>query len=1217
MNASTTEEVSSGADQGSMEILQPSLVHEEAQKGEDATGSQDSNKAPTLIPGLPVIDAIQPENPQSSPMEIDSTTAEVNSDVHEGVTETFVDAEQAPSDQGMTAIELLARATSTAEHKAILQDESSASDAAKPLVDSSLTSVVAEAANQISDTNGVQAELGSRPQSAFVSQDDMMIDTAHPSSNLEVGSEDIALDSKLPTVPHETLKLSKYQPGEIPVFRGRSKSVQLPCGTHYTFTANWPPPKPTTCELGQRIDVFPPADAPLHVWIQAYALRWGVWAAEIKDDKVREQVLNAVTDKMKLAWETAITEGYYLRPNGDTADQQQGDSDDQTRRKKKRAVSPSKEPAGLIPDGKNKLFITNGELSRHGITMDMINTRVESRDFRAGELRLDDILSNLDRDELVVKDWSVSSYPSAFNRNLLMYCFWAVQEERKSVYRLKNLMRSFTRDVQKKNTQARIDTAQEREFQHLALATELALQERNQSISDAKTDNMDTTPVDLTSEADGGESQSSENDDSEAPAAGRQVVLDLAQEVLTASSEKLCFEAFTKRELHDNDFAEDGLDIGRSKNFESAKSSLGQIYQYATQLTRLRQIVTGPHRDQDPREILRLGHDARLVKEKLENERQKLQRALANDLEITSVPPLESFEATPPSVKRGQPTEVTTAQRYDQGRASASPTKQEATDTIGGQSKASEYESTASNSLQPQTALRQAPSMNTSTLTPMASVQQAVPDMAQLKIAYINEHWADSLNNASINAGLPPNTRPITSWNDIKELLTQAGFGVEVRNEQVRRFKAGFHDYCRSKGVQMSDRPPASPSLSAATAASPALSHASVQNGAPPNWPSDAEILAAVPPQGIPAAQLIGHFGARVGQYRQQFMHAVQRLCVYDPTRYMVLGPKQNTPQFDLASPTAANHNMDSTQQQSASAPHRVIKFKLPHHHAPVESQLPAQDEHDFPEGFRSNEVNDSKGFSFRHLPHASLEQRQRMDHEMDEYISGFKGRKKKPFGQYVTFVDPQDPASPPVVHGIWQLQNKEQPPGTEWFYAGEDMPPGWDPSADATEAHQKEASEALTQEHTPLPRIKLNLRPPTQNVTQGDTHVRRNAQVEAKFSPTAYQSTGRNTYPPGYGMFDPNGTWGGPGYTQGYGAAHGGTVNPADLMRTPPGQYTYNAGMPYNFQGKGQEEGTSNRRGTKRARSGIQGGGRKQKKRKTAVDEDEDDDDYDPSQEY
>lgn len=1018
-----------------------------------------------------------------------------------------------------------------------------------------------------------------------------------------------------------SLGLSKYQPSAIPAFKGRSKSASPPpseAQNNFSVMANWPPPNPATAG---RVDVFPPDNAPLHVWIQAYALRWGVWAAEIEDEAVRDRVLGAVTEKMKVAWETAIQEGYYLKPDSAdvTSDQEKGESDAQNKRGRKRAQSPSKVSAGFTCEGKDKFAITNGELAKHGITMEMINQRVESKDFDVGELRYDEVSQNMNSDVITMRDWSASIYGSIQNRNLLMYCFWVVQEERKHLARLTVLYNKFSKDHQKRNTKIRMDGVKEREHQHMALATELTLLERRlEEIEDDKdhaTNDVEVTPVNLTSEAENDiqqEPESSEKSDVDA-SLGKTQVLELAHAVFVARTEADLYQAFTSRSLRPSDITVQGTNSDVEDN--ELRTILAEILTNIEHSIR----ISKYSKTRQPSEVIKLGHDNRLVQAKIGELRQQLPGFLRS---LSQLPHgSESVFVKDEAVSRQTMprTRLNTAVPKRVVPPSDEGSKLESSDEDGDFYDSTEGASEpVSNGLGQQIGSSIPPPQFDSSGGPSQVTQPS-----DVKRLYITERWIPLLNQMLAKHNLPLVSEPIGTWGPIRDILQQQlGFSPSQRNNALEQFKQRYPLFLREKGLISNDPKSSSPVPSVDTATSPALSNTSLKGSSPLDWPSDAEIAGAIPPQGIPAPNLLQMFGPRISTDRSRFIDALKRVSRLDESTYRVYPKQSELPplnrQYDMLPPPPMPNSQAIAASRSelpSPARNKFIKLRLPQASSDSFSSLPPQDETNFPTEYTSTEVNTSRGFSFRHLPHATLEQRQRMDEIVDDYIQNtIRSRKKGRWGQYIRFTDPHNQSGPPIAHGFWDLSAKgERAPATEWFYTGQDMPTGWatdisdDTSHghDQTRTHQNMSTPASTTEPS-QPRLKLKVSKPTPSHDPQKMRPSTSAFSSPQQNFSAMQSLSQfGSYNGMPANFNCNNYPANLHHSQDFSDGHPATINPALLVKNPD----------QSSAGQAQD----GKRGAKRGAPAQKAGGRKKQKRRATVvpDDDDDDEDYDPSQDY
>ncbi|KAK5948108.1 hypothetical protein OHC33_010856 [Knufia fluminis] len=1181
---------------------------------------------------------------QATPMETDTVDGEVMSDalvdntgdedIGDALLQHPEETSRASEDVGTALLE----SVNESSHTPSLAAETYTSDAEQPTADQSM-----------------------------VSSDDMVL-SAVPS-----GADDA--EGIVPVNGHSehNNSLYRYRPSaDIPEFRGRSKSASVQCGDHYTYMANWPPQDPPKCDLGLRTDVFPPKDAPIHVWIQAYALRWGVWSAEVKDDAKRAQLLDVVGEKMKAAWETAIIEGHYVRPRETIVDmtytRADGDGQDsQDKRGRKRAQSPTRLPAGFAHEGKDPFAITNGELAHHQITMDMIKARVEARDYEDAELLLDDVLGNLPdgRERLVERDWSATYHPSVRGRNLLMYSLWVVQDARSNVFKLNNLMKHFAKEQQKKNTISRIEIYQEREAQHLALATEL--QRRQATEQDAADeDNMETDPVDLTSDTDSNEAGSGEDSLSQTRQVTEALILSLAREVITANNEQALLDCFTTRNLRGEDFAAGGsFTVDINDKFQAASATLGNIYSGIEHVLRFRRAMKG----RQPSEMIKMGHDARLIKDQIDKARGRLRQILKDDLQLTVVGTLET-EGTPSGSDENEPVrdsevyqdaqEFSNEVSNDQSQSTPGvngppghnlyPQDAAANNTAGtlhglgiNTNASAQAQAPHANSMMPPATTGS--SLATSTPPqPPPMTASASPTPAQssaplsgsstsssqmqtdLKQSYIDELWVPFLKKALADQGLPPISEPITIWPQIKDIMTQLGFSAEERNEQLRRFKSGYDTYVESKGIARPTNGPSQSPTPSVVAPSPALSHASLRSNAPPSYPTDAEILAAIPPQGIHGRHLMQVFDKRVSQHAPQFYQTVQRLALIHPQTHMVYQKQQvpsvsrqyNTlPPPPARGPTPQSQDVSHTTQMLPPAQARpgIVKLRYPPQHS--SPSLPHQDESQMPPELQTTTVEGSRGFSFRHLPHATLEQRKRMDEAVGDYITKTcKARKKNPFGQYITFRDPNEPNGPIILHGFWDNQDGTRPAGSEWFFDGEEVPANWDMErgvlVGAGDGAGEDAYSSMAVGQA-RPKIKLNVggqrqeemgtgRQNAQGASSLDYYANYGvAPGSQQMSAAMQRGRGRGqtatAYQPSYGM---------------------GSIDPAQLS-VPHVQSDlggYGQGQVY-AQGQGQGQATGAKKGTKRGGSGSRGGAKKKRRKNVQFEDQDDSGDYDPSRDF
>ncbi|MBA7489727.1 hypothetical protein ES702_00261 [subsurface metagenome] len=1116
---------------------------------------------------------------------------------------------------------------------------------------------------------------------------------------------------------HQKDRLAKYRPSDKTwPPKNRSTSVPPRCVNHYSFVANWPPQEPPRCDFGHRVDVFPPKDAPLHLHMQAYALRWGVWTSEIKDKEIRRQVLDVIGDKMKEAWENAIGENYYVRPVAPQDDSDhRNETEEKTKRGRKRAVSPSKQPAGFVVEGRDPLAITNGELTEHNLTMDMINQRVQEKDFDAGEEVLDEVLTNLGRDRLIVKDWSkFGIHGTAHGRNLLMYSLFIVQECRNERRKLNNLLANFTKEMQKKNTRARIEMHQEREFQHLALAAELELARREDNLEESASEEgedeegeeveMETDTADVVSQA-----NDDDNNQQEIDAARQSVsqtvsidepifndhdlILQTAKAVLTAGSDTELYTVFAERRMDSNAFAtQGGLRTGNDSSFQAAKLVLGEIFETITRVISHKEMVK---REQDPQEVLRMNHDVRLCYQRLMQAQAKLAKALQLDSTNTSGP---SAKSAPLSVKQNelagvnhvsfapQVSQETRMETHSQPEDIDAPDDQSDYEQVIGSSIGPEQSETSSvndlntinqhafqsspvtrvpsapvprndaavlqnasqipqnvtstgvhhpqvqNIIHPTPQVQHTQAVQQQVSSPSQATPPASTDDAVAKAAYIEEQWRFWLDGELKIRGKPPSQGVIADWPQIRDILAGMGFPASDRNQLLRAFKSQFEQYMAKRQAAQQPFPqtpvPVAPSPALSSVSLASVGRTASPSGVPPGWPSNAEIAASIPSTGIHANHLLQKFQHRVGRFVNQFSQLIQQVGFMDQS-YMVY-PSQQHAIMARQQPTASQTPMSNSPRPSppASNPRQIVKLKLPQSKS-LPGLPPPQDESTYPADFKSTEVNSTRGFSFRHLPHSTLEQRQSIDDLIADHVNKkSKARRKTYYGTYETFTDPQNPGGPPIAHGFWDFKDGSRPQGSEWFYEGGDVPRGWlgrlgvkggdddeneddEENGDGQSEQDGQYREVWNDQQGRYVRFKLA--GPVHGQTQGQSQGR---------SQQAY-----NTYPPGYGS----------GYNNAPGHYLADTQTPQQATKQPAKQTRGRSSYLDGNDDEGQDltqsadtaTGTGPRTrkrgaGTKRASSAISGGGsggrgsrggngNGKRRKKNMLGDDEDDGDYVP----
>lgn len=1050
-------------------------------------------------------------------------------------------------------------------------------------------------------------------QAVYESDGNAGTSLANEMSSVQADQMDIADGSVQPDIEHpihtpqsgtlsadDTVLLNDQQRGRLAKYRvpdenwssvKRSASVPRQCGDHYSHAANWPPQDPPRCDFGSRTDVFPPADAPLHLHVQAYALRWGVWAADIKDAKVRKQVLDTVANKMREAWENAIGENYYVRPvaKADDSDNR-NDTEEKGKRGRKRAISPSKQPAGFVCEGKDALAVTNAELAQHNLTMETINKRVQERDFEAGERLLDEILENLGRDNLVVKDWSSSLAfgGSVRGRNLLMYSLFVVLDCRKERKKLNNLLANFTKEVQKRNTRARIENYQEREFQHMALACELQqAQQREQSVDiiEAEDDaNMDTDVTDLRNNSrdddDGNGDEDNEevsNDESAGnmplPAIQNDVndkdlIREIVCSVLTANSESALYSIFVRYNLNAKSFdPETGLNTGGDQAFDMTKSLLGGILAEVTRLISLKEMLK---RQQNPNEHLKMQHDARLSAEKLFHARDKLAKTLGLQIPSASNPASNQQppNAEPQSIAHStlqqfQPQQQLLSPRMETPGHGVTPAPNLIASPAPSYAAPSQLQSVQSTQIPANSVLSPDAQTHLPVKTDDKHVQeppqsgykdqQATRGVSQspsqlfnpdnaTKQAYINEKWRPWLDSEAMRRGQKPYQGVISDWAHIRDIVQRWGYGASDRNALLKAFKFQFEEWSKKKaGTIQSNIAAPSPVLSSVSSST--TGQDATAGSAPPNWPSDMEVRACIPPQGVHANNLLLMFQDRIGQFTSQFSQLILRVAFMDqdytvyPSQQHAVVARQQVPTHtmnnpDSVGPTAGtpmthrpsvNSHTETPSLANSKRAQHIVKLKFPQESS---SHLPpAQNEANFPEGYRSTDVNETRGFAFRYLPHSTLEQRKAIDDMIADYIDTTARRRKKDYyGQYVFFKDPSEQNGLPVAHGFWEFKDNTKPEGSEWFFDGGDVPADWLPKAGLggdvdndrdnddddgvvnveQQAQSSQYRDVYQPEHNRRVRIKLN-------TNQGQAKP----QAYGYNQQTARRGSAYNTYPP------------------------------------------------------------------------------------------------------
>ncbi|KIW97656.1 uncharacterized protein Z519_01240 [Cladophialophora bantiana CBS 173.52] len=107
-----------------------------------------------------------------------------------------------------------------------------------------------------------------------------------------------------------------------------------------------------------------------------------------------------------------------------------------------------------------------------------------------------------------------------------------------------------------------------------------------------------------------------------------------------------------------------------------------------------------------------------------------------------------------------------------------------------------------------------------------------------------------------------------------------------------------------------------------------------------------------------------------------------------------------------------------------------LVRLRVPSHFKPMD--------------FTSKRVfSHPKGFKYRYTNESTLTQRRSMTEDLETYVrfSMTKGKNHGPdlrFGKYHAFTDHWGGKETIVIHGIWDLENGNQPEGFKWFYKGD-----------------------------------------------------------------------------------------------------------------------------------------------------------------------------------
>lgn len=755
----------------------------------------------------------------------------------------------------------------------------------------------------------------------------------------------------------------------------------------WTISALWPLKDDTADSLETPADLAFVERAPLHVQIQAYMRRWAIWASEIKDEDARRDLFTAISNRVHDSWIYAIDQGYYPKFRADPGAEDDADKHEEKARKgRKKVRNPFTQPADFASNSKDPLAITNGELSAVGVTMDMINARVLARNLDRGEVLIDELLTRNDRDTIEVSDWSATRrIATVRNRNLLVYCLWAVQESRKEITKLEKLRAQFKKGVQIRNTTDRINTCRERINQHLALAVEL---------DGRNTDETGEEDEDEVGEADdcvlvGSGSTHEIDSDSNAstPHDDKDVLLEVARHLLSASNYEEVVEVFTSREISHKDLETDGL-RATTPLIVDMKTELGRVLHEIYRVNMLKQKQR--HSD-EPKEALKIGHELNLSRQKLMQSRQVLHGLLArasgqsmktSNTEVVHSPGpsiVQSSQSnlTPQHIERSEtnpfaasPSITISGPKFPQANPSPTansrrplvldvkpplrstslqanqsfstlssessrlvpdaiqPTSSDATPPAADMSSPPTQEPlTAKTAMSPSTptattsltgaktqihAPKPIGSITSSqrqdhpltTIAPLQvsgtpghqdranSTSQATPELLSpsniatetqvLKQIYANKVWLPWLKNQYAvrqqqgqQLALLPES--LDGWNSIKKCLTDMGAGPTERNSALELFTSKWHQWSQNYSNQQARLT----QTSNLVGLSPQLQH---------GFPSDTEIIQAIPPEGIVAGDLIKLFGTRIADSSNEFGNAVNRVAVYDPRTHMSYG---------------------------------------------------------------------------------------------------------------------------------------------------------------------------------------------------------------------------------------------------------------------------------------------------------------------------------------
>ncbi|EXJ67312.1 uncharacterized protein A1O5_09325 [Cladophialophora psammophila CBS 110553] len=128
---------------------------------------------------------------------------------------------------------------------------------------------------------------------------------------------------------------------------------------------------------------------------------------------------------------------------------------------------------------------------------------------------------------------------------------------------------------------------------------------------------------------------------------------------------------------------------------------------------------------------------------------------------------------------------------------------------------------------------------------------------------------------------------------------------------------------------------------------------------------------------------------------------------------------------------SGARHSSQASKETCRSL---LVGLRVPSHFKPTD--------------FTSKRIfSHPKGFKYRYTNESNFAQRRSMREDLETYV-GFsmtKGKNQDPdlrFGKYHAFTDHRGGKGTMVIHGIWDLEDGNQPEGFEWFYKGDGTRP-------------------------------------------------------------------------------------------------------------------------------------------------------------------------------